>query len=181
LVIEGTGEAVAKVEVATAFAFLADPYNGRLWFSSAGPLEPPGQPIAPGLTWHLEKTRQTRRVLPLKMVTYQPPECFVWATQLGGLSTNHIWEVHLRPGQESGTTAISMTLRLRPGPMDRLGALIAPAALRRTLATGAQHAVDRACEVLEAHEQVSRHRRTQGMKPGGKLPKRRRQESPRRR
>jgi hypothetical protein len=181
LVIEGTGEAVAKVEVAAAFAFLADPYNGRLWFASAGPLEPPGQTIAPGLTWHLPKTKQTRRVLPLKMVTYQPPECFAWATQLGGLSTNHIWEVRLRPGPESGTTTISMALRLRPGPVGRLGALIAPAALRRTLATRAQRAVDRACEVLEAQEHVSRHGRIQRMRSGGKLPKRRRQESPRRR
>jgi hypothetical protein len=181
LVIEGTGEAVAKVEVATAFAFLADPYNGRFWFASAGPLEPPGQPITPGLTWHLEKTKQTRRVLPLKMITYQPPECFVWATQLGGLSTNHIWEVRLRPGPESGTTTISMALRLLPGPMGRLGALIAPAGLRQTLATRAQRAVDRACEVLEAQEQVSRHSRAREMKPGGKLPKQRRRESPRRR
>jgi hypothetical protein len=181
LAIEGTGEAVAKVEVATAFAFLADPYNGRLWFASAEPLESPRQPIAPGLTWHLPKTKQTRRVLPLKMVTYQPPERFVWATQLGGLSTNHIWEVRLRPGPESGTTTISMALRLQPGPIDWLSALIAPAGLRRTLATRAQHAVDRACEVLEAQDQVSRHGRTQGMKPGGKLPKSRRQESHRRR
>jgi hypothetical protein len=181
LVIEGTGEAVAKVEIATAFAFLADPYNGRLWFASAGPLEPPGQPIALGLTWHLEKTKQTRRVLPLKMVTYLPPECFAWATQLGGLSTNHIWEVRLQSEPESGTTTISMALRLRPGPIGRLSGLIARAGIRRTLAAGAQHAVDRACEVLEAQEQVSRHSRTHETKPGGKLPKHRRQESPRRR
>jgi hypothetical protein len=179
LVIEGTGEAVAKVEVAAAFAFLADPYNGRLWFATAGPVELPEQPIAPGITWHLEKTKQTRRVLPIKMITYQPPECFVWATQLGGLSTNHVWEVHLRPGPESGTTTISMALRLRPGPIGRLGALIAPAGLRRTLATRAQRAVDRASEVLEAQEQVSKHSRARRIKPGGKLPKRRRRESPR--
>jgi hypothetical protein len=179
LVIEGTGEAVAKVEVATAFAFLADPYNGRLWFASAGPLEPPGQPIAPGLTWHLEKTKQTRRVLPLKMVTYQPPECFVWATQLGGFSTNHIWEVRLRPGPESGTTIISMALRLQPGPIDRIATLIAPARLRRTLVTSAQGAVNRACEVLEAQEQVSRQGRAHQTKPGGKLPKHRRRENSR--
>jgi hypothetical protein len=179
LVIEGTGEAVAKVEVATAFAFLADPYHGRLWFASAAPLEPPGRPIAPGLTWRLEKTQQTRRVLPLKMVTYQPPECFVWATQLGGLSTNHIWEVHLRPGPESGTTTISMALRLRPGPIDRIATLIAPARLRRSLATSAQGAIDRACEVLEAQEQVTRQGRTHEMKPGGKLSRHRRRENSR--
>jgi len=180
LVIEGTGEAVAKVEIATAFAFLADPYNGRLWFASAGPLELPGQPIAPGLTWHLKKTKQTRRVLPLKMVTYQPPECFVWATQLGGLSTNHIWEVRLRPGPESGTTTISMALRLRPGPIDRIAALIAPARLRRSLAASARGAIDRACEVLEAQEQVTRQGRTRETKPGDKLPKHRRRENSRR-
>jgi hypothetical protein len=182
LILEGTGEAVAKVEVATAFAFLADPYNGRLWFASAGPLEPPGQPIAAGLTWHLEKTRQTRRVLSLKMVTYQPPECFVWTTQLGGLATNHVWEVHLRPGPESGTTTVSMALRLRPGPIGWFSALIAPAGLRRTLSTRAQRAVDRACEVMEAQEQVSRHSRTESRPPGSKLSRRkRRQESARKR
>ncbi|MGO8949872.1 MAG: SRPBCC family protein [Ktedonobacterales bacterium] len=154
MIIEGTSEAVAKVEVATAFAFLADPHNGRFWFASAAPVEPLSGLLAEGNTWHLEKTKQTRRVLPLRMVAYDPPDRFVWATELGGLATNNIWELRFQPGPEDGTTRLTMTLRLRLGPFGWLSALVAAGRLRRTLGMRAERALVRACEILEAEQQV---------------------------
>ncbi len=155
MIIEGSSEAVAKVEVATAFAFLADPHNGRYWFSNADPLERPAQSLATGLSWHLEKTTQTRRMLPLRMLVYQPPERFVWATELGSFATNNIWDVRLQPGPESGTTRLTMTLRLQLGPFGWLSALIFAGRLRRTLAKRANSALDRAREVLEAQQLIA--------------------------
>jgi hypothetical protein len=170
--IEGTGEAVATVEVATAFAFLADPRNGRLWFASAEFLEPPEGPLSEGLTWRLEKTRETRRVLPLCLVTYQPPERFVWATQLRGLATNNIWELRFQPGEETGTTRLTMTLRLQLSPLGWLSMRIAPSGLRRTLDRRAQRALDRACEVLEAQQIAGKRSTAGGGKRTGKSSKR---------
>jgi hypothetical protein len=88
------------------------------------------------------------------MITYEPPNRFVWATQLPRLGTNQSWELRLRPGQEAGTTSISMTLRLILGPLGWPTALIASARLRRKLETAAARALERACAVLEAESQI---------------------------
>jgi hypothetical protein len=154
VIIEGTAPAVAKVDLATAFAFLADPRNSRLWFSSAALAEPPEGPLHQGLVWRLEKTRETRRDLSLSMVTYEPPHRFVWATQPSHLRTSHSWELRFQAVPEAGTTSISMTLRLGLGPLGWPIGLIASARLRRTLQTRAERALERACAVLEAESQA---------------------------
>jgi Polyketide cyclase / dehydrase and lipid transport len=154
VIIEGTALAVAKIDLATAFAFLADPRNGRLWFTSAGLADPPEGPLRQGLTWRLEKTRETRRVLSVSMITYEPPDYFVWATQLSHLGTNHRWELRFQPGPQAGTTSITMTLRLYLGPLGWPSGLIAFARLRRTLTKRAERALERAREILEAESQA---------------------------
>jgi hypothetical protein len=162
VIIEGTAQAVAKVDLAAAFAFLADPRNGRLWFTSAGLVESPEGSLREGLTWRLENTRETRGVQSLTMVTYEPSRRFVWATEPSRLRTHRSWELRFQPGPEPSTTSISMTLRLQLGPLDWPTGLIAPAGLRRTLAARAASALERAGAVLEAESQVGRQGRDAG-------------------
>jgi hypothetical protein len=168
--IEGTAEAVAMVEIATAFAFLADPRNTQLWFATAPLVEPVSGPLFAGMTWRLAKTVETRRVTPLCMAVYQPPERFVWETRLPGPATNHSWELRLSPGTEAGTVSMSMTLRLKLGPVAQLSALMAPARLRRILTVRAQRALDRARAAMEAEQQVGRRRKPESRKRGGRPP-----------
>jgi hypothetical protein len=161
------------VEVATAFAFLADPRNTQLWFATAPLVEPISGPLFEGMTWRLAKTVETRRVTPLCMAVYQPPERFVWETRLPGPATNHSWEVRLAPGTDAGkVSTISMTLRLKLGPVDQLSALMAPARLRRIVALRAQRALDRARAAMEAEQQVGQGRKPGSRKRGGRPPDR---------
>ena len=166
---------MAKVDLATAFAFLADPRNSRLWFISAALAEPPEGPPRQGLVWCLEKTRETRRVLSLSMDTYEPPHRFVWATRSSHLRTSHSWELRFQPGPESGTTSISMTLRLGLGPLGWPIGLIASARLRRTLERRAARALERACAVLEEESQVGRRGRET---PPSRRPRKTKQRGP---
>ena len=164
MIIEGTALAVAKVDLAAAFAFLADPRNSRLWFSSAALLEPPEGRLREGLAWRLEKTRETRRILSLSMATYEPSGRFVWATQLSPLGTSPSWELRFQAGPEVGSTSISMTIRLSLGLLSWPTGLIAPRRLRRTLETRAARALERACAVLEAEAEVGRRNKESSSK-----------------
>ncbi len=175
LVLEGSGEAVAKVDIATAFAFLANPHNGPYWFASAAPLEPPGRKLAQGLTWRLPKTKQTRRMLRVRMEEYQPSERFVWATEAGRWATNHTWELRFQPGPQAGTTKVTMTLQLRLGLLGAVGALVVPHRMRHALEARATSALERARTVLEAQQQISNdNRRRQVRRAGSAGHKRRR-------
>jgi hypothetical protein len=162
------------VEIATAFAFLADPRNTQLWFAAAPLVEPVSGPLFEGMTWRLAKTVETRRVTPLCMAVYQPPERFLWETRLSGPVTNHSWEVRLAPGNDVGTVSMSMTLRLKMSPMAQLSALMAPARLRRIATVRAQRALERARAAMEAEQQVSRRRKPESRRRGGRPPERRR-------
>ncbi len=165
--IEGTGEAVATVEVAAAFAFLADPHNSTRWFAGADLALPTEGPLREGLTWRLEKTAGTRHVLPMRMTVYEPPARFVWETQLlPGLATNNVWELRFQAGDEAGTTRLQMFFRLRLSPAGWLTRVIAPQSLRRTLDTQAQAAVDRAAAALANRGRSRKHERRDT--PGGK-------------
>jgi hypothetical protein len=177
VIIEGTALAVANVDLAAAFAFLADPRNGRLWFSSAALVEPPEGRLREGLAWRLEKTRETRRVLSLSMTTYEPSRRFVWATQLSPLATSPSWELRFQEGPEAGATGISMTIRLHLGLLSWPTGLIAPRRLRRTLETRAARALERACAVLEAEAQLGRRNK----ETTSKRPRKSKQRGPARR
>jgi Polyketide cyclase / dehydrase and lipid transport len=173
VIIEGTASAVAKVDLAAAFAFLADPRNGRLWFNSAALAEPPEGALGEGLAWRLEKTRETRGILSLSMTTYEPSRRFVWSTQLSPLGTSPSWELRFQSGPEAGSTSISMTIRLHLGPLSWPTGLIASGRIRRTLETRAERALERAGAVLEAESQVARRdketpsKRSRKSKPRG--------------
>jgi hypothetical protein len=158
------------VKVATAFAFLADPRNTQLWFATAPLVEPVSGPLFEGMTWRLAKTVETRRVTPLGMAVYQPPERFVWETRLRGPATNHSWEVRLSPGTDAGTVKMSMTLRLRLGPVDHLSALVAPARLRRIVTVRAQRALERARAAMEAEQHAGERRKPENRRRGGRPP-----------
>ena len=167
--LEGTGESVAAVAPAGAFAFLANPRNAGAWFAGAGFAEPPEGPPRAGLTWSFARTSGTRRVQPVRMSVYEPPRRFVWETRLPAVLTNFTWEMRCEPAGEEqpGGTRLRFTYRLRPGLVQWLTTAVGFSLVTRALREQAQQAADRAAEAL-ATMSPEPDRKKRGSDPGRK-------------
>jgi hypothetical protein len=168
--LEGTGEATVAVAPAAAFAFLSDPRNAASWFAGADFAVAPEGPPRAGLRWSFARTPGTRRVTPVCMVTFTPPQQFVWETQLPRWRTNFTWELSFAPASEEqpGGTRLRMAIRLRPGLVEWPSALVGYALVRRALGERAQRTVERASEAIPTPQ-----RPAQGSGGRGRRPKRR--------
>src|SRR5579871_6541598 len=112
----GAAELLVEVAPKAAFAFLADPRNAGAWFTAANfAIAPEGQPRQ-GMTWTVAQTAETRRPVPTRMVAYEPPHRFTWATELGALTVNWSWQLECRPAPDDdpNATLLHLTIRLRP-------------------------------------------------------------------
>lgn len=145
---ESSGEAVAAVSPAAAFAFLADPHNASFWFAGAGFASPPVGSLAAGMTWQFSATPGTRRVTPARMALYEPPDRFRWETALPGWQTNFAWEMVVAPGE--GGTQLRFTMQLYPGVLELPFALIGFRLTRRALLRAAYGTVEQAAQALAA-------------------------------
>lgn len=170
--LEGTGEAVAAVAPAAAFAFLANPRNAGVWFAGAGFAEPPEGPPRAGLTWSFARTAGTRRVQPARMSIYEPPRRFVWETRLPAILTNFTWEMRCEPAGEEqpGGTRLRLTYHLRPGLIQWLTTLVGFSLVNRALREQAQSAADRAAVALSSMPSAPDKKRDSG--PGRKRKRR---------
>ncbi|MGH2515318.1 MAG: SRPBCC family protein [Ktedonobacterales bacterium] len=150
--LEGTGEALAKVTPAAAFTFLANPRNAGAWFAGADFEEPPVGPPRAGQTWSFARTPGTRRVQPVRMSIFEPPSRFVWETRLPSVLTNFTWELRCEPAGDEmpGGTRLRLIYRLRPGLAQWLTTAVGFSLVGRALREQAQRAADRAAEALSS-------------------------------
>src|SRR5262249_34873004 len=143
---EGAAERILSGDPARVFAFLADPRNAQAWFTGADFEAPPeGEPRA-GMTWTLAKTEETRGPIPTRIRLYEPPARFAWETTLSRMRTNWTWTVSCAPGagaSGASATRVRLAIRLRPGLLDTLLALLLSRTLRETLSTRAERTLDR--------------------------------------
>lgn len=146
---EGNGETTVAAPPAVAFAYLADPRNAQQWFAGAALAEQPeGAPHA-GMRWRFVQAR-SKRVVPVRMESYEPPSHFVWRTALHWPRTNLRWEMRCEPlAGEADATRLRMTIGIEPGPMGWLALWLAKPAFRPDPAMQAQRAVERARDALE--------------------------------
>lgn len=149
---EGTGEAMAAVARDAAFAYLADPRHAPEWFAGvqfSGELE--SEPHA-GMEWRFIQVQSGNRVVPVRMVAYEPPSHFAWQTALRWPRTNLRWEMRCErdkpAGKRTEATRLRITVRIEPGPLGWLALWLSPRAYRPNPATQAQRAVERARDML---------------------------------
>lgn len=148
---EGAAERILPGESARVFAFLADPRNAQAWFTGADFETPPEDEPRAGMTWTLAKTEETRGPIPTRIRLYEPPLRVVWETTLGRMRTNWTWTITCSPAADAAdgpATLARLAIRLRPGLLDTLLALILSRTLRETLSTRAERALQRAAEAL---------------------------------
>jgi hypothetical protein len=148
---EGSGEAEAPVAPHVAFSYLADPRHAPRWFAGVEVVDAPVGSLAAGARWTFIQTQSGERKSPTRMEVFEPPARFVWRTARRWPATNLAWELRCLPVAENPrATLLRLTIRIEPGPLGWLSALVASALRGDVIGERAQRAVERARDALIA-------------------------------
>jgi uncharacterized protein YndB with AHSA1/START domain len=159
---EGSGEATVDMKPAVAFAYLTDPRNAPTWFAGVAFAQAPEGPPRAGMAWSFAQTQNGGRIVPARMLVYEPPSRFVWRTQHRWPRTNLVWELRCAPMDATGErTRLAFTIRIEPGPLGWLTLLAAAPFSRGAIARRAERAVERARAALMTHA-TGRERQSPG-------------------